>query len=104
MKGLPKHINSKQDYLYVKNNYAKEYWQPLFQALLDTRFEWYFVEDLPIGKEGISDATHKVVENHSTEEGEETTYSQYELRENPNAKIYRLGFTVEEVEAILQEE
>lgn len=103
MKGLPKTLNSKQDYLYARDNLPADYWRPEFQHLLDSRFCWYFVENLPIGKEGINDDTHKVVENHGIGEQEETIYAQYELRENPNAKIFRIGFTVAEVEEILAE-
>lgn len=102
MKGLPKTLNDKHDYLYAKDNFPEDYWRPKFQHLLDSRFCWYFVENLPIGREGITDATHKVVESRGMGEGEETTYSQYELRENPTAKIFRIGFTVEEVEEALK--
>lgn len=101
MKGLPKTLNDKHDYLYAKDNFPEDYWRPEFQHLLDSRFCWYFVENLSRADSGITDDTHKVVENHSTGEQEETTYAQYELRENPNAKIFRIGFTVAEVEEIL---
>ena len=102
MKGLPKTLNSKQDYLYLKENTSKEYYVPFFQELLDSRFGWYFVENLPTGKEGINDDTHKVVVNEGMGENEETIYAQYELKENENAKIFRIGFTVEEVENIIK--
>lgn len=102
MKGLPKTLNSKQDYLYLKENTSKEYYVPFFQELLDSRFGWYFVENLPTGKEGINDDTHKIVVNEGMRENEEITYAQYELKENENAKIFRLGFTVEEVQKIIE--
>lgn len=95
MKGLPKNLNSKEDYIYAKNNFPEEYWKKEFQNLLDNRFGWFYVEDLESEK-GINDDTHKVVED------KDTGYTQYELRENPDAKIFKLGFTVEEVEEMLK--
>ena len=95
MKGLPKHLNTKEDYLYVKDNYNKEYWQPLFQNLLDTRYEWFAIDE----EDYVEDENHKV-----TIDGENDRIDYFEYRENENALIYRLGFTVKEVENILQKE
>ena len=36
-----------------------------------------------------------------TSSDEPTILSQYEFRENPNAKLYKLGFTVEEVQQLI---
>lgn len=96
MKGLPKSLNSKSDYMYVYNHMNENYYKPIFKALLDSKDAWFFVEELK-DKNGIVDDTHKVVEDE-----ENKTFSQYELRENPNAKIFRLGFTVEEVQEIIE--
>ena len=101
MKGLPKHLNTKEDYYYIKNNFDEAYWKPQWQLLLDSRYEWFFVKYLDIRAEGIEDNTHKIVEERGSEE-DEVRYSQYEYRENPNAKIYKLGFTIEEVERALK--
>ena len=60
--------------------------------------------------DGINDATHAVatseIEETKTVDGEEvkvdvTVYVQREKVEDPNAKIFRIGMTVEEVEAAL---
>ena len=99
MQGYPKHLNTKADYYYVKEHFPKEMWAKDWQALLDSRKNWFFVEDLPNKESGIEDATHKVVESDDMEGN--ITYSQYELKDDENATLYRLGFTVEEVEAAL---
>ena len=98
MKGLPKTLNSKQDYLYLKENTGKKYYAPFFQALLDSRFDWFFEKSLENKSDGIEDETHKIVEIM----GETPTFSQYVLQENKNAKMYKLGFTVKEIEEILK--
>ena len=102
MKGYPKYLNSKADYLYVHENFPREQWLPDFQVLLDTYKDWFFEKHLETREEGIEDETHKIVE-FVNEETQETTYDQYELRENPMAKIFRIGFTVKEVEALMEE-
>lgn len=97
MKGFPKWLNSKADYLYVKDNFPKEQWEDKFQALLDDRLSWFNIGE--ITNDGITDDTHKVVVSENM--GESKKY-QYELRENPDCTMYRLGFTVDELEALLQ--
>ena len=101
MQGYPKHLNTKADYEYVRANFPKDMWAKDWQALLDSRKNWFFIKDLPDKASGIEDATHKIVENMGMEDGEKVTYSQYELRDDENATIFRLGFTVEEVQAAL---
>lgn len=92
MRGFPKHLNTKTDYLFVKDNYDKTYWEQYFQNLLDTRYDWF-----PISKaKYVEDDNHKIVENM-----QEDKIDYFEYRENENALIYRLGFTAEEVEEIL---
>ena len=93
MVGFPKHLNSKNDYLYVIENFPRPQWEPHLRALLDNRFGWFCTG--PADGEGATDATHRV------EVMEDGGKLQYEYRENPQATIYRIGFTVEEVEALL---
>lgn len=107
MKGYPKHLNTKADYIYVKENFKRELWEKDFRNLLDTRMDWFFVKNLNSQEEGFNDSTHKVVENKSEEldkDGkliEKVTYSQFELKENPQCKLNLIGFTVDEVLKIL---
>lgn len=104
MKGFPKSLSSKEDYIFIKDNFPADEWKPEWQLLLDSRMDWFNVGEIdPMS--GITDETHKVVESETqTEEGGETIYYQFELRENPTCKLLQLGFTVEEVEDALAED
>lgn len=96
MQGFPKHLNSKADYLYIRDSFPKDKWQPYFQSLLDYRMQWFNTGE--ITGEGVTDDNHKVVINANN--GETHKY-QYEVKEDANCTLYRLGFTIEEVEKIL---
>ena len=101
MKGYPQHLNTKADYMYVHANFPREQWLPDFQALLDSTHDWFFEKHLDRKEDGLNDNTHKVVEFENTET-KEITYDQYVLKEYGNALLFRLGFTVEEVEKLIQ--
>jgi len=102
MKGFPRHFNSKEDFLYVKEHFPREMWALRFQALLDDRMKWMQVRKLEKGETGQTDETHCVVQTKD-ENGKVVQEDQYELRENHLAKLFRIGFTVNEVEDILNE-
>lgn len=92
MIGYPKFINTKADLEYCLKNFPGDGRNTAFlQSLLDERFGWYPCEKCD------ADATHKIVE--ATDMMPE---SYYELRENPTARIYQLGLTVDEVQAMLE--
>lgn len=93
MRNYPKHLNTKADYEYVRTHFPKNKWEKDFKALLETD-EWFNLGE--ITGDGTTDDTHKVV----TDEQAGKKY-QYELKDNPDAKIYRLGYTKDEVNAIL---
>ncbi len=97
MVGYPKFLNTKEDYEFVRANFPKEQWRPDFEALLNERYEWFNLGE--IKGEGTTDDTHKVVEDKRDDET--VIRYQYEYKENENARIYRLGYTVDEVKAIL---
>ena len=97
MVGFPKFLNTKEDYEFVRANFPKEQWESDFKALLNERYEWFNLGE--IEGEGVTDDTHKVVEDKRDDET--VVRYQYEYKENENARIYRLGYTVEEVENIL---
>ena len=101
MKGYPQHLNTKADYMYVRENFPREQWLPDFQALLDSTHDWFFVKNLDSQEDGLVDSTHKVVEFKNIET-KEVTYDQYVLKEYNNALLFRLGFTVDEVEKLIQ--
>lgn len=100
MKGFPKNLNTKHDYDYVRANFPPEMWIPEYEMLLASRTVWLPTGEVVNEAAGIVDATHKV-EIEQQSEKDEIKYVQYELKENPDAKIFRLGFSVEEVESIL---
>lgn len=104
MRGFPKNLNTKFDYEFVLANFTdtaegKAKVKQEFQKLLDSVKGWFFVKDLPSAEAGIEDETHKVVV--SKNENDEDTFTQYELRDNPTCKLFKLGFTVAEVQAIV---
>jgi hypothetical protein len=95
MEGLARHLNTKFDYEYVREN--QDNWKDYWQTLYDDRLIWDNVE---LTGEGITDATHRLIESQDTETNEPITIQQ-ELKLDTNCKLFRLGFTVEEVEAAL---
>lgn len=95
MVGYPSNLNTKEDYLFVKDNFPASMWKDDFQALLDSVNEWFNIGEIKKAN-GIIDATHKIVEDIETGK----TY-QYELKENKDCKLYQLGFTVEEIKNII---
>ena len=100
MVGFPKTLNSKFDYAFIRDNFPPEQWKPAFQALLDERMQWFNTGKLDGPDKGITDSTHKVVENPASN-GQPVEYYQYELQEDPACKMFRLGFTADEVNEVL---
>lgn len=106
MKGFPKHLNSKFDYYYIKQNFPALKWKPYWQRLLDERYRWMDDHELTDPAQGIIDDTHRVEERHSVDQstGEEiTTWMQVVYKENPGSDFWRMNFTVEEVERALED-
>lgn len=83
MKGFPKYINTKADLDNLINLYPQETKQYV-QTLINTKDNWFPIE--LIG-DGLTDDTHKVYVDPETQEK-----TQYELREDPNGPLFRLGF------------
>lgn len=99
MRGYPKVLSSKEDYLYVKDNFPADLWKADWQGLLDTMTCWYPTGEVASVEAGVTDDTHKV--EKFEEEGKDTVFMQYELRQNPDCKLLRLGFTEAEVKKAL---
>ena len=95
MRGFPRTISTKNDIQNLLQLYPDETREYL-QKLLDTRFVWRSTGAITEGTAGVH-ATHRVMR---TESGLE----QFELVEDANAKIFRIGFTVSEVEEMLKNE
>ena len=96
MVGDPKHLNTKFDYEYVQEH--SDNWRPYFQTLYDSRLIWDNVE---LVGEGITDATHRLIQSQDMETNEPIVIQQ-EFKLDEHCKLFRLGFTVSEVENILE--
>jgi len=98
MIGIPKHFNTLED---VNNSFAidKDATKKELKVLLEGRFSWFQVGKLAEGEEGITDDTHKVIPMQK-EDGN-TERWQYEMREDSNAWMYRIGLTVERINELL---
>jgi 16S rRNA C967 or C1407 C5-methylase (RsmB/RsmF family) len=96
MKGYPKHLNTKQDYEFVRKHFPKRKWEKDFQALLKSEKTWLPIKTLTEKDRVVIDDTHKTVE---TGDG----VVQMELKIDKNSKMARLGYTREEIEQILSE-
>lgn len=101
MIGFPKHLNSKQDYENIVKDfgYCDEV-KAAYQALLATNKHYVFDRELTDGEEPDgSEPEYKVM----SEELPDGTVKrvQYRLVDNPNSKLKQLGFTIEEVEEVI---
>lgn len=90
MKGFPKFINSKADVDNLKLTHAAEL-KSYLQDILDFKDQWIMISKLDAVAVGVVDATHKVVEEKD-QGGTVIGRYQYELKEDPNCRIFVLGF------------
>ena len=100
MRGEPKHLNSKFDYEYLKENYPEDIWRPAFQRLYDDRMREFNAGVLADGDSGIVDDTHSVIESKDMTSDAVIRY-QYEMAVNPDAHMFRIGYTEEEILTLL---
>ena len=96
-----KWLNTRTDYEYVRANYPEEIWRPRFQILLDEYKQWINTSKLINKADGVVVANQKKIVTNKRNDGSEEHY-QYEFKEDPNCKMKRLGFTLAEVQAVLQ--
>lgn len=89
------YLNTKLDFFHCLENDIPSAVKTL-QEILDDRFAWKLTEVLANKASGIEDDTHLVQES-------EGDYLQFELLEDENALLFKLGFTVEEAEAIIDD-
>ena len=86
-------LNTKEDYLnllQINKNEAKIE----LQNLLTNRFHWF---DVAVLESDIEvDSTHRII-------GESDERILQEYREDSNSRLFMLGFTVEEVERLINE-
>ena len=89
------YLNTKEDFF---NHLYEEIPSAIatLQEILDDRFAWKLTEVLANKESGIDDETHTIQES----DGE---YLQFTLLEDENALLFRLGFTVEEAQTIIDD-
>ncbi len=88
-----RHLNTKFDYEYVKQNFPEKVWRAKWQALLDDRIKWINTGKLASKAAGVTVKGSKKINTNKKEDGTEEHY-QYELKEDPNCTMKRRGFTV----------
>ena len=106
MRGFPKYtdISTKYDVDNLKGTFPKET-KAFLESLMKDRFIWVTTNSLENKEEGIVDNTHRVIEVKEIEsenEQEKITYAQQALIEDSNARIFRMGYTLEEIEILIE--
>lgn len=100
MKGFPKYFNTKQDVLNVIEECPVET-KAFVKKCLDERKGWLTTGKLADGAAGVTDSTHRVVEVKDDASGMVVERYQEEFKDDPSCKLFRLGFTVEEAQALI---
>ena len=111
MRSFPSHLNSKEDYYFIKDAvneegtkmFTEDQWKPAWENLLEERFVWIDTKELADKSEGTEDDTHRVVEISSMDPDNPIKYSQQELIEDPSSDFAKYRFTEEEVLSALKE-
>ena len=96
MRGFPKNLNSKKDYKNIIDDfgYSKKV-KEAYQGLLNTTTKWKFDKLLESKENGDSGDDYKIMED------EERGLVQYKLVDNPDGKLYKLGFKINEVKEVI---
>ena len=103
MRGCPRTFATKQDYLNGIATYPEET-KAALRRLIAARFEFVSTGELSEGEDGIEDENHQVITSNETDQktGEQVQKRiQLEKRESDNARLFRLGFTLEEAEQLV---
>lgn len=104
MRGFPKYtdITTKQDVENVRALFPKET-KKFLETIKNDRFIWVDTGKLT-DDEGVTDDTHRVdsVQVTDTDGGISTEKHQFELIEDTNARIFRMGYTVNQVEELIE--
>ncbi len=104
MRGFPGYLNTKRDYMNCLAVMPYET-KAALQGLLDARYAWFPVRMLAQGEEpALTDGQKVVVSNMNTPGGEASAPERwlYEWREDKNASLFRMGFTVAEVKKFIK--
>lgn len=103
MRGFPKYtdIATKYDVENLKAIFPKET-KKFLETLRDDRFVWVTVSPLVSKESGVTDNTHRVIKETEQDNPETIKYYQQELIEDENARLFRMGYTVEQVETLIE--
>lgn len=105
MIGFPKYLSTKRDYINILNDFSDTYSNEVknaFQILYDSKTREFILTELEHPETGLTDDTHRVISSIDSDSGINITkYYQLETRLDPNCKLFKIGFTLEEVEHIL---
>lgn len=99
MKNYPKYLNTKEDFINCLQLFPDRTKKHL-QVLLNEVKNWILIDR--INNEGTTDATHKVIEVIDEETNVVKERYQYEFKDDPNCELFRLGFTIIEVEELIK--
>lgn len=99
MKGFPQTWNTKQDVLLCLERWPEQTKQALRQ-FLDNRMDWMIQKKLADNEKGMEDKIRRV-RQVADEDGTVVERYQMEWREDPNARLFRLGFTRDEAASII---
>lgn len=98
MKGYPKHFNTRKDVenaLEIDAERTREH----LQRALDSRDGWVVTGKLDAEADGVTDDTHRVVDQGDEERGSE--WYQQEWKPIPGNSLDRLGITVDEAQKMV---
>jgi len=98
MKGYPAHFATMHD-VNVAMEMDAERTKVRLQELIDGSRGWYVTGSLSKESDGVTDETHRVVDQG--QDGEHDWYQQ-EFGVLPGNELARIGLTVEEAEALVQ--
>jgi len=104
MRGAAKHFNTLAD---VENSMTvdREGTKALLRKLKEGRFIWQDKGPLASATAGITDSTHRVVAvaaGDGVDAGGTSVPHQFELVEDPNAWMFRIGLTVQKIDQYLE--
>ena len=106
MRGIPNVFNTEQDIINSMSENA-EATKVKLRELLEGRFAWFPDRKLKNGEMGVEDDTHRIITHKDDMMGEGEGVGerwQYVLREDENAWMFKIGLTVEKVNAYLEME
>lgn len=97
MKGFSTVLETKNDYLNSLELYPEQTRKAL-KSLYADRYIWMKERELEEEEKGIENDTHRVFEEG---EGDEKKRYQYVKKVDSKARVYRLGFTDNEIQKLL---